>query len=528
MAADQHTTTSMPAPVGGLNVLDPINSMPSGDAIELINWIPQQYGVRCRKGYKEWAVGLGAACQTVLSFQPNRQDLANFRLFGVTDSAIYDVTTATNAPVSLLALAGTDGYGRLSSRMFTNTAGSFLIAASEGGGYFTYDGVSWEKRISGDEAGSISGIDPDNIVYLTSWKRRVWFIERDSTNAWYLPTDAITGEARKFELGPFVKKGGKLAFMTNWTIDAGEGIDDLLVFVFEGGDVLIYKGTDPTSVTTFALVGSFYIGAVPVGRRGFSEFGGDVVVMSEFGLQPMSNVTQGAQSIHRTQVTQYLNKIQPRLAELVSKFSLRNGWDITLFPKDNLLIINVPASTTNVFQQYVMYTNTNAWGVFEGIPMHCMAVANSELWFGTSDGRVCKALTGYLDDVPFDQTVGNPITGKIQPAYSYFRAPGLNKQFHMIRGTFQAVAEPSLAVAMLVDFKPVVPSVSPVTSAAPGDLWDTGKWDQARWSGNFNVYQDWLSVEALGFTGAALFVTQCAGDTFLASIDYMYEPGGSI
>jgi hypothetical protein len=53
-------------------------------------------------------------------------------------------------------------------------------------------------------------------------------------------------------------------------------------------------------------------------------------------------------------------------------------------------------------------------------------------------------------------------------------------------------------------------------------------WDEAKWTGGFNIYQEWLSVEALGFVGSALFVTRCAGDTFLASIDYMYEPGGSI
>lgn len=526
MAAKRHFTKSVPAPVGGLNVRDAINSMPVTDAVNLVNWIPQQYGVRCRKGYRVSSTGLGAPCQTIIAYQPDQQPIIDYRLFAVTDAAIFDVTTPTNSPVPALALDDVDDYGRFSSIMFTNSAGSFLLAASAGGGYFTYDGTSWVRRESGDTAGTIGGLDPNSIAFVTSWKRRAWFIEKDSTDAWYLPTDQITGEATKFELGPFVKRGGKLAFITNWTIDAGEGIDDLIVFVFEGGDVLIYKGTDPASASTFSIVGSYYIGAIPVGRRGYSTFGGDVLIVSELGLQPLSYVTRGGQSILRTQATDYLNKIQPRIAELVSQLSNFNGWEITLFAKENLLIVQVPPGPTGSREQYALYTNGNQWCKFEGIPINCATPAGDKFWFGTLTGDVCEGFTGYFDAVEYGETTGLGIAGVIQPAYSYFGFPGMSKQFLMVRPTFIASDQPGYNLAMIADFRPPDTANVPVSAVPFGAVWDTAIWDEAVWAGAQNVYSDWMSVEEIGYAGSLYIITNCIGDTTLASIDYMFEPGG--
>jgi hypothetical protein len=526
LAAKRHFTRSNPAPVGGLNVRDAINSMAVTDAVVLTNWIPQQYGVRCRKGYRVSTTGLGGPCQSILSYQPDQEPVINYRLFAITDSAIYDVTTPTNAPVSSFTLNATDDYGRFSSIMFTNSAGSFLLAASQAGGYFTYDGVAWVRRESGDATGKIAGIDPNDIVFVTSWKRRTWFVEKDSTNAWYLPTDQITGEATKFELGPFVKRGGKLAFIVNWTIDAGEGIDDLIVFVFEGGDVLIYKGTDPASASTFSIVGSYYIGAIPVGRRGHSAFGGDVLIVSELGLQPLSYVTRGGQSILRTQATDYLNKIQPRIAELVSSLSNFNGWDITLFAKENLLLVQIPPGPTGSKEQYALYTNNNQWCKFEGLPMICATAAGDKFWFGTASGEVCEGFSGYFDAVPYGQNIGSGIAGAIQPAYSYFGFPGMSKQFHMVRPTFIATDRPGYDIAMIADFQPAETAGVPVSAVPSGALWDTAIWDQSYWAGAQNVFADWASVGSVGFAGSLYIVTNCIGDTTLASIDYMFEPGG--
>lgn len=524
----RHYVVPTSAPVGGLNVRDAIDNMPRGDAIELINWIPQQFGVRCRKGYREWCTGMTNPVRTVMQYQPNRENVASYKLFAATDAAIFDVTTSSASPSSAISLGSTPGIGRMYSVSFANTAGSFLLACSEVGGYWTYDGTSWVKRTSGSGPGHIGGVNPDNLVFVTSWKRRLWFVEKNSTFAWYSETDAITGTLTRFDLGPFAKHGGRLAFIANWTIDAGEGIDDLIVFGFENGDILIYKGTDPSSSSTFAIVGTYFVGALVLGRRGFTTFGGDLVILSELGLQPVSYVTRGGQSLLRASGTDYLGKIQPRFAELVPQFPSSLDWDLTLIPKENLLMVSIPSNQSTVFTQYALYTNTNAWTTLSDIPIRSSVVANNQFYFGTDDGRVCLGFDGYFDNVPRAGGAGNGVLGIIQPAYSYFGQPGMQKQFHMLRPVFLAFDQPSVTAQVLADYRPRPFSGTPIYGTPTSARWDVAEWDEAVWGGGLTPFQNWVSAEALGYVASAYLTTICLGDTFLTSIDYMYEPGGAL
>jgi hypothetical protein len=531
-ARKRHAVISAPSPIGGLNVRDAINQMPGNDALDLINWIPQQYGLRTRKGWKEWCINVGGApgdaVRTIMSYQPDRENPSSYKLFGVTDNAIYDCTSEANNPAVSSLLNGFDNEGRLSYTMLANSAGVFLLACSHVGGYRYYNGATWSVPTFGGGAGQISGINPQNLVFVTTWKRRTWFIEKDSQSAWYSATDAITGALTELDLGPFAKSGGKLAFIATWTIDAGEGIDDFIVFGFENGDLLIYKGTNPASASDFSIVGRYNIGNIPIGRRCFAPLGGDLLVMSELGLQPLSYVTRGGQSLLRAGSTDYLGKIQPRLADLAAATSNQLGWDLILYPRDNLFIVQKPTDGTLLYDQYVLYTNTNTWTMFRNMPMICACVANNEFYFGTEDGRVCKGFTGYFDDVPYGDTVGAGIQGVIQGAYSYFGMTGAYKQFHMARPTFLAADRPTVTCDILADYVYRAPNTGLPYVIPSGSLWDVSLWDSATWGGQLNVYDDWFSVNALGYTGSIFLNTVCVGDTFMASIDTMFEPGGPV
>lgn len=525
--AARQRSTSMSAPIGGLNVRDAIQSMPSNDAIELVNWIAQQYGVRSRKGWKEWATGLVDPVRTVMVYQPDRQDLINYKLFGVTDGDVFDVTASTASPSSVLTLPDTDNYGYFSWAQYSNAGGNYLICASNEGQYRYYNGTAWSAPTMGVGAGQISNVDPADLCFVTTWKSRIWFIQKESTKAWYLATSALVGPASSIDIGPFIKKGGKLAFIANWTIDAGEGVDDFLVLGSENGEILLYKGTNPDDPDAFGLVGNFYVGALPVGRRPYVQLGGDLLVLSELGIQPLSYVTRGGQSLLRASSVDYLGKIQPRLAELVSQYSNFYGWSLSFFPRESLMIVDVPTTAAVEYTQYVLYTNTNTWSLIKGVPMNgSMCIANNQMYFGTDDGRVCLAYEGYFDNVPLGDTVGDGVYGKIQPSYNYFGTPGVNKQFLMVRPTFMASDRPSVVVTMLADFKIIPATGIPITSSASGSLWDVSHWDEAVWGGSLNVYADWYGAEAVGYTGSLVIDTTCPGDTFLASIDYLVELGG--
>jgi hypothetical protein len=528
LARKRHIVHSASPPLGGINVRDAINAMPATDALALVNWIPQQYGLRARKGYVEWCTGMVEPVRTVMQYQPDRENAGTYKLFGVTDDDVYDVTSSSATPSSVLTLPGTTDYGRFSHLGFANSAGTFLAMCSHKGGYHYYDGTAWATPTAGVGVGQVDGVDPADLVFIAQWKRRLWFVEQDSSKVWYADPDALTGTFAELDVGPFMKHGGKVAFIATWTIDAGEGIDDFLVIVGENGDVLVYKGTDPTAVATFALVGSWYVGNLVLGRRGLCQYGGDLLILSELGVQPLSFVTRGGQSILAASKTDYLGKIQPALAETVADGLSDNDWDMTLFPRDNLLIIQKPVNSVGVYDQYVLYTNTQKWTTFTGLPMISSVVANNKFYFGTEDGRVCEGFTGYFDAVLRGEDSGDPIRGSCQTSYSYFGLPGANKQFLMVRPSLLSPAQPGVLVNMLADFENPPALGTPVYEELMGATWDSALWDSATWVGASNVFADWYSVAAMGYVGSLLLTTTCIGDTFLTSIDYMFEVGGPL
>lgn len=532
---------SVPAPIGGLNARDSLASMPPMDAFGLVNWIPQQYGLAARKGYSEWATNLGAAVNTVMNwFGPATTipTTANFQIapttlpgkvFAATDTAIYDITTQTSAPASVQALSGAAQAGTFSSTNFANSAGGWLLACSETDGYFTYDGAAWLKITLGGGANQVSVVDPTTFCAVAIWKRRAWFAVKNTAKVCYLPVDSLYGAAASLDLGPLLKHGGSVAWIANWTIDAGEGIDDFLVIAGENGDIIIYKGTDPASSTTFSLQGVWYSGEVPKGRKGFTTFGGDLVLISNLGILPISYITRGGSGTLSAGDGNYTSKIQQLFSVDISTTFNFFGWEMLVCARENLLIVTVPNTQVGVYVQYVLNVANNQWTLFQDMPMSCVkSVANWPM-FGTADGRVMIAFTNFTDNNLISGTVGNSIRGLVQPAYNYFQKEGgisQNKHFLMIRPNFLSEKRPGYAVQMNVDFKGGIPTGIPVVGTATGALWDVAKWDQALWGGGTNVYKEWQSVTGVGFAGQASFITLHDVEVQMISIDYMMELGG--
>ncbi len=521
-------SSSTSAPVGGLNVSAALQGMPQTDAFDLVNWIAQQYGVRTRKGYMEWAINLGGEIRTIMEYAPARSLVAGTKLFAATDFNIYDITDSTDAPAVSLVLPGTDQCGRFSSSMLANAAGTFLLVASHEGGYRYFNGAAWVTPTLGGGAGQVTPVDPATLSFVQQWKRRTWFIQKDTTKVWYSDVDALTGTFAALDVGALLEHGGVISFIARWSIDAGEGIDDFLVIGGEKGDILIYKGTDPTNAATFGLVGSWYIGSLPVGQRNCVEYGGDLLVIGSTGIQPLSYITRGGQSLLRSSSVDYLRKIQPRFADLLGQTRDQLGWEMVMSLEENLLIVTIPPNGTTNYEQYALYTNGNTWSKFTGMSMATAFSSETGVFFGNTEGKVYKALTGYFDNVEYGETVGNGIAGIIQTSYQYFGAPGLNKQWHLVRPTFIAADRPSVTIAIVADYQQNLLPSSPVYAVSSGAMWDISLWDASMWGGGLNTYNDWYGAAAMGYAGSAYLNTVCLGDTFLVSLDYYYEAAGVI
>ena len=82
---------SLPAPVGGWNARDPLESMPVTDAVTLTNVFPSTRTVDLRKGYREHADGMGSgAVETIVEHVDG--DGTKY-LLAAANSNIYDATT---------------------------------------------------------------------------------------------------------------------------------------------------------------------------------------------------------------------------------------------------------------------------------------------------------------------------------------------------------------------------------------------------------------------------------------------------
>src|SRR4029078_4390636 len=116
---------------------------------------------------------------------------------------------------------------------------------------------------------------------------RLWFLEENALHVWYLATSAIQGTLTKF-LPPF-RQGGKCMAMGSWTRDGGSGSDDFSVFVSSEGECVIYAGVDPSSASSFALVGVYRIPTV-IGRRCLVPAGAELGILTMQGLVPLSQI----------------------------------------------------------------------------------------------------------------------------------------------------------------------------------------------------------------------------------------------
>jgi hypothetical protein len=362
----------------------------------------------------------------------------------------------------------------------------------------------------------ITGENSENFETVNLFKERLYFVLKDSLDFCYLPVDSINGAVTKFPLGGIFKNGGYLQAMGTWTIDAGYGVDDLAAFVTSNGEVAVYKGSDPSDPNDWALVGIWNIGQT-FNRKCMFKFGGDLLVLTEGGLVPLSAGLQSTRLDPRVNIT---DKIFFAISQATSAYSSVYGWQINYFAKQNMLILNVPAISGS--EQYVMHNITKSWARFTNIPANCWELSGDEMYFG-GDGFVGKFYDTNAD-------AGSNITGFAQQAYSYFDSRGQQKRFTMVRPILQTDnGVPTVLCGISTDFETV--NLTNQISFNPNilaiGLWDTAKWDDANWGGGLITTKIWQGVTGLGYAGSvSLNVVSQAIELRWASTDYVMERGG--
>lgn len=499
---------SLPAPVGGWNARDSLADMAPTDAVILENWFPSTSSVDLRDGYSNWATGMNGQVESLMVYAGAQAD----SLFAVDAVGlnIYDITAggAVGTPVVTGLSNARWEYANIAT-----AGGNFMMCVNGIDSLKRFDGTTW-LSIIGTGTGAITGVATTSLSNVILFKNRLWFIEKNTLHAWYLPTSSIAGAASEFDLGAIARDGGVLVAMGTWTIDAGYGVDDNLVFITSKGEVIVYAGTDPASPSTWALIGVWQLG-YPVGTRCLIKWAGDLLVLTYDGLLPLAASLQSSRLDPRVALS---NKIQNAISVASTTYGSTFGWEIFYFPRENAVWVNVPVQVGSQ-QQYVMNTITRSWCNFTGWAANCWELFKNDPYFG-ANGIVAKAFNQTYAD-----NSANINTSALQ-AFNYFESRGTEKYFTRARPSIFTNGMPAISIGMNVNFN-IVDNLAPVSfSPASSAVWDVSLLDVGTWGQSSAINSNWQGITGIGYCGAVQFKSASQGLTIQwAATDVVYQQG---
>ena len=502
-----------PAPVNGWNARDAYPNMGALDAVVLTNYFPSPTDVSLRYGHSQFATGMTGQIETLMAWS----GAASNKLFAAAGSRIYNITAGGvigAADVSSLT------NGRWQYVNNTTAAGNYIQAVNGADKMRVYNGTAWFADGDGSPY-DVTGIDTATLIGIFLSHNRVWFIPTATLKAWYLPAGAIGGAASALDLSSFAQRGGYLMAGGTWTMDAGYGMDDMTVFVTSNGEVIVYRGTDPASASTWSLVGVYWIGS-PIGRRCLQKIGGDLAIICQDGVVPMAAALQSSRVNPKSA---FSNKIQNAISGAVSSYGSTYGWQLMPFPKENMLILNVPVAVGSQ-QQYVMSTIKRAngdwaWCNFTGWNANCWELYADNIYFG-GNTFVGKAWDTNADN-------GSAIPGFILQSFSDFGAGGRLKRATSMRPYLLTNGSPQIFAGMNWEFDQSDPSSALSFTPTSYGVWDTGRWDSAVWGADVSPSFALQGATGSGHYGAPVFKSSSSGiQVRLASTDIYLVGGGYI
>jgi hypothetical protein len=445
--------------------------------------------------------GTGAVISTI-TFLGTTATVTTVTPHGLVNGALVTVTVtgAAPSPYNVTAVA----INVTGASTFTYTMGSTPATNATTPGTFTY-------------TPAIQGVDPRLLKNCDAINSRMWFVEKNSLRAWYLTLNSIGGAAASIDLTSLSKQGGSLAGVFGWATASVYGMINYTVFITTEGEVIVYQGYDPTNAATWSLASRGRIGA-PVGERFWTRIATDVGIIGLDGVVPLSKAMQVDRSSDSEAISY---KIVNAINSDISTYKNNFGWQLQVFPLNNMLIINVPTQPDAYSYQYVMNTVTNAWCRYTGLNANCWEFLNDNLFFGGNDGKVYQAEYGYSDN-------NAPIVATGKQAFSYFGDGGTEKRFTGVRPVISATGGAKVVFDINIDFEDKAPLSTPTFTLPSSPLYWSFPWPSP-WGPNPVVTKQLQYASGIGYAAAAKIVaTNKFAPISWQATTFMYERGGPI
>lgn len=502
----------LPAPLKGLNTVDAPGMMGAEYALSCVNFLPLENGLVTRGGTQPMSAAMPTDVTTVMGYTGG-----DGVLFGVSGEKIYQLPNEPNSSTAPVPVYFGLTSPWLQHVNFSNNGGSFLWACNGVDAPAYYDGTTWTAATI---TGVTGGAQPANVaVYQT----RIFFCVPDSLDLYYLATDAIQGSASKLPLGSYFDRGGEILLIGNVTVDSGYGPDDYLVVVTSNGEAVTFKGRNPDNASTWAMVGRFQL-ARPMGKRSMVKWSGDLVIMTEAGVAGISSML--SQELAGL-VNAATEKIQPTWAEYTRLGYGQDGWDICVYHRRGLMLLNIPTQFTG-FKQYFFNPQTVAWSEVQGWEqIRCLTEFQGKLLAGM--GRFVHWLDNLFNDVIYaprgfsqwytmewysgqwsiPEAIGIPIKAQVQQAFSFAGGQGVKKQYTLMRPYIMSSVQPFAAMGLNTDNIIQSWAVQQIMNYQNfgGSQWYSSEWYDMEWSmaqAMPSMRTRWVQAQALGYSASII------------------------
>jgi len=513
---------SYQAPTGGLNDKDSISNMGEEYALNLDNIFTESSFVSVRGGSVAHVTGLPATGETLMAYN----GISAKKMFAAVTTAIYDVTSA--GVVGAAVVTGKTN-ARWDTVNFGGAGSNFLVAVNAADLPMFYNGSTWTPSGTG-YASAITGVNASLFSQVSVWKNRLFFVEKNTLNAWYLGALAIGGAALALDFAGVAKLGGFLVAILNISSSAGTTIDDYLCAITSEGEALLYQGTDPASASTFALVGNYFIGrpmanADNRGGRWLAKLSSNVFALTADGLTPLQEALFSNVVAENRQIS---DNILNQVGSDTFTYRANFGWKVVVCPFQNKLIINVPSTELVASHQYVMSTISKKWSKFTGWDAVDIISFNDKI-YGIIGTKVYELDVPKSNDLVSGVSPGVAVSGIIK---SSFRFPGssVEKNYKFIRPIFISSGQINPAIGINVNLRDEqVDSNADIITDSTFSLWGVAQWGVNVWSSDEITFQDWIKVNGSGNSIALKMTISANNQSFkFLGWDLIFENGGLI
>jgi hypothetical protein len=423
---------TFPAPSGGLNAVDPIDGMDPRDATEFVNLVPTGLGAELRPGYTPLATTVTGGQTQMLASLPLADGTT--KLVAATTSKLWEVLTGTGTDITG---ATSPTSGQWNAQVFSHK----LFLANGVDTVQVYDGTSVIDS-------TFSGVTLSNLINVSTFKERLYFVEKNTLKFWYGNTLAVGASALSpYDLKGAFSKGGYLLFAGSYTNKFGSSSTDLFFACSSEGEILFYQGDSPDSSgvdALFSRVARYEIGR-PLGYRAFVRVNADIWVLTEQGIIPVS--TLFAPDPLQALADHPVRKINPIVSGYAAGVPTSFLWHGVHWPQGRKVFILAPTQG-NGGVLIVYQTDAKGWTTYDLQSLtdcSALGIAHGGVYFGGT-GAVFEAETGQNDN-------GSAINFNGRLAFSYLGSPNQFKTGFRVRPLMRTKRGLSLSLGIDTNFQ---------------------------------------------------------------------------